>query len=350
VKILLCHPGASWATADVHDGIERALRDAGQEVISYALDNRIEASGAYLTYIWKRSNRTLERPKAADFIYFASVGIIERALRHNVDWVLIVCHMYVHPDVLLMLHRAKIKVAVIFTESPYDDDAQIRLAPWARACWVNERLSVERFRTVQPHTYYWQHAIDPERHSGEPQPGDGDWPAHDVVFVGTGFQERCDLLGAIDWEGIDFGLYGSWPLLGSRNKLRSHLRDEIIPNSVTATLYRRAKIGLNMHRTSMGFGKDMPQITEAESMGPRCYELAACGRFFITDYRAEVADVFQGLVPTFRTPAEAEALIRSYLSRPDEREAIARQLPAKVAGETFAARAATIIQVLTEVK
>lgn len=348
VKILLVHPGASWATADVHQGIEAALKAAGVEVISFALDSRLEASGGYLTWVWKHAHGKLPKMTQADIMYHASTGIIERALRHAVDWVLIVCHMYVHPDVLVMLARAGLRVAIIFTESPYDDEAQIRLAPWARAVWVNERASVDKFRRVQPRSYYWQHAIDPARHVGAAQPGDEDWPAHDVVFVATGFQERCDALSAMDWTGIDFGLYGSWPLLGSRSKLRRYWRDEVVPNAVTAALYRRAKIGLNIHRSSKGFGKGAPRVEGAESMGPRCYELAACGLFFISDWRAEMDDVFGGLVPTFRTPAEAEALLRAYLSAPEERQAIARQLPAKVAAETFASRVAGVLRVLEE--
>ena len=42
---------------------------------------------------------------------------------------------------------------------------------------------------------------------------------------------------------------------------------------------RRAAVGLNLFRTSMGFEGER-HIYGAESLGPRAYELAATGTFF----------------------------------------------------------------------
>ena len=190
--------------------------------------------------------------------------------------------------------------------------------------------------------------MDPERHNGEATVADDLAPEHDVVFVGTGFEERVDMLAAVDWTGIDFGLYGSWTLLGSRHPLREHLRAGVIDNRMTAALYRKAKIGLNLHRTSVGWGRGVEHITiKAESMNPRCYELAACGRFFVSDYRAEIGEVFGGLVPAFETAAELEALLRHYLADDEARLSIAAKLPEAVAPHTFDARISGLLEVLS---
>ena len=126
---------------------------------------------------------------------------------------------------------------------------------------------------------------------------ESDTAAHDVVFVGTGFRERVELLAAVDWSGIDLGLYGSWDRRQMPHRLRPYVRANVIPNAHAAWLYRQSKIGLNLYRRP-------PEGTRAESMNPRAYELAACGVFQISDRRAEGVETLSYSVPTFRTPEE----------------------------------------------
>jgi spore maturation protein CgeB len=248
-----------------------------------------------------------------------------------------------------LFRRAGLKVATILTESPYDDEREILTAGLSDVVWTNERASVATFTPHCPRVYYWQHAHDPARHHPDTQAGDiADAPAHEVVFVATGFWERAEMLSAVNWDGIDFGLYGAWGLLGSRHPLRKHLRESVVHNSITAALYRKAKIGLNIHRTSIGWGRNAEHVLGAESMNPRCYELAACGSFFITDYRPEVGEIFGEVVPTFSTPAELEELIRHYLAHGDERARRLAQAQTLIAGHTFDARVADLIRKLEE--
>lgn len=343
VKILLVHPGALWSTHDVWQGVATALEKAGVEVVQYAMDARISFAGSWLTKIY-RDNGTKGKPHPADIIYLAGHGLVERALRHMVDWVLIIAGGYVHPDIVVLLRRARLKVAVLLTESPYANEDEALMAERCNVVWTNERTSVPFFEQFCKSVHYWQHAIDPGRHMPE---SNGDAAiSHDVVFVGTGWIERQELLHDIDWTGIDFGLYGGWALMGSRNRLREHLRGAFITNSTTAELYRRAKIGLNLHRTSMGWGREVEHTKTAESLNPRCYELAACGCFFICDKRAELSDVFGGLVPTFETAREAGELLRYYLAHESERAWIAMLLPDKVREHTFDHRVAEMLKVL----
>jgi len=93
----------------------------------------------------------------------------------------------------------------------------------------------------------------------------------------------------------------------------------------------------------MGWGKLAPSITHAESLNPRAYELAACGAFHLSTYRQEVAETFGDLVPTFETPADAEALIHKWLADPEGRARAASQLPACVAAASWRHRATAVI-------
>lgn len=344
MKLLLIHPGASSSTSDVCDGLTYGLEQHGVELIRYRLDQRIDRSHRWLHYNWRRTqkkNPAIERPTTADVFYQAAIGALEMALRHQVDCVLVVSAMFLHPDVIVLMKRAGLRVAVLFTESPYDQEKELTVAHMVDGCWTAERTSLSAFEAVNPRVGYLPHAWHPERHFEGETPIDV--PSHDVVFVGTGFHERIAVLGALDWTGIDLGLYGNWQQLGSRHPLRQYVRDGVVDNVRTAALYHRAKIGLNLYRTSMGWGKRAPAVVGAESLNPRAYELARCGAFTLSSYRAEVAEVFGDLVPTFTNAAEASVLIRRWLADPAGRARIQRELPARVAESSWVQRAARVI-------
>lgn len=380
-RIMIIDPGASWSTADVCHGLITGLQATGAvDLILYRLAARIDYAHRFLNGAWRQKHRAAKRalahahaamPEAVpaateavisleanrisrqEILYEASIGAVAVALQQMPDVVLIVSAMFFHPNVIVQLKRAGFRVVVLFTESPYDLEKELAVlklrvtdehSPLAiDGCWTNERSVVPAFAAVQPASGYLPHAWHPDRHQAGPQPGDDQVPAHDVVFVGSAFRERIAFLSAIDWTGIDFGLYGEWSGLPARSPLRRHLKGGMVDNARTAALYRRAKIGLNLYRTSIGWGPKAPSIAYAESLNPRAYELAACGVFHLSDYRREVADVFGPLVPTFASPAEAATLIRTWLADAAGREAIARHLPACVAESSWGNRAATVI-------
>ena len=349
VKVLLVHPGASWSTHDVWLGVDGALRRVGVEVVEFRTDGRLEASSRYLHAAWRNSKHREELIKstAVDAIYHMGEGLVARALHFLPDWVIIVGGTYLHPDTLALLRRAGTKICAILTESPYQFEQEKLIAERVQVLFTNERSTIEKFRPYCSHIYYWQHAYDPLRHRPV-QDVESDIARHDVVFVGTGFIERIRLLQRIDWAGIDFGLYGSWSLLGARSNLRKHLKLGIIDNQITAALYGKAKVGLNIHRTSMDWGRKTSHYEGAESMNPRCYELAACGCFFICDDRAEVKEMFGDLVPMFKTANEANDLIHYYLAHDAERQQRTELLPQIIAMHTFDERVEKLLGVLDD--
>ena len=346
MRILLIEPGASWATADVAAGLRIGLETHGVQLVRYQLDQRIDRSQKWLHYNWRRTKKTnpaIEKPNVADVFYQAGIGALEMALRHQVDAVLAVSAMFLHPDVIVLMKRAGLRVVVAFTESPYDIEKELIVAALVDGCWTNERTSVAAFQAVCPASGYLPHAWHPERHRPGPHAGDSDVAAHDVVFVGSAFHERVDWLTAVDWTGIDLGLYGSWEALGSRHALRRFVRGAEVDNEQAAALYRRAKVGLNLYRTSKGWGRMAPAIDYAESLNPRAYELAACGVFSISSDRAEVREVFGDRVPTVTTPAEVSALLRTWLRDDVARARIAAELPACVAESSWVDRSTRVI-------
>jgi hypothetical protein len=338
LRIVLVHPGSSVSTSDVHRGLFDGLRADGHEVYEFALDARIERSGQWLTYCWKKGKKAFNRPTSADILYHAGQELVARALRVQPDVVLVVSAMYLHPDVLVLLRRARLRVAILLTESPYDDEKQKRLIPWADVVWTNERTSAKDLGI-----HYLPHAWHPDVHARD-SAIESEMPAHDVVFVGTGFEERIQTLSQIDFGSLDVGLYGTWELLGSRNPLRRYLKAGYISNKKAAALYRKAKVGLNLYRTSKGFGYGAPKIARADSLNPRAYELAATGCFTISDYRPEVAETFGDLVPTFTTPADASALIHQWVQDDAGRARVQAALPATVSGAIWPVRSRQMVE------
>jgi hypothetical protein len=342
MKLLCVHPGASFSTHDVYVGLTEGLRERGHQIYEYALDARIARSGQWLMFNWRKGKKVLPQPNPSDILYHAGCELVTRALRIHkedepLDSVIAVSGMYLHPDVMVLLKRAGLPVDLLLTESPYDDAPQAKLLPWVRTAWTNERMSAQALGIR-----YLPHAFRDTVHVplADAPP---DVAAHDVVFVGTGFKERLEMLEAVDWSGIDLGLYGdAWDLLGPRHHLRRYIKGGSVDNTVTAALYRKAKIGLNLYRTSMGFGRNVPRVADAESLNPRAYELAASGCFTISDERAEVVETFGDAVPTFRTAEELEGQVRRWLADDHGREAVARRLPGLVKGQTWAARAAQV--------
>lgn len=337
MRILLVGAGAAFSTKDVEDGYLVALRATDADVWFYDLGARLNLARDWVHKMWRaRGKRPEERPGWPDAIYRGSVEALEMALRFQADWVFVISGMFFHPDVLGLMRRAGLRTAVLFTESPYEDDQQKEMAVLTDICWTTERTSAPRL-----HARYIRHAYDPARHRPD-LPLDLSLPAHDVVFVGSGFPERIETLRSVDWSGIDLGLYGEWGLLGPTARLRQFVRSGPVTNEAAVGLYRRASIGLNLHRSSTTYARHAARVAHAESANPRVYELAACGLFQVSDYRAEIHELFDDAVPTF-TADHLGDLVRTYLQDSPSRHAAARAARDHIRPHTFAARAAQVL-------
>jgi len=371
MRILAVHPGASFSTADVYNGLTKALKRAGHDVQEYRLDARVEDATEYLKWQEKRRRKlTGEKTHGGimpQVVRMASMTLLEATLTVNPHWVLLFSGQFLHPDTIRLLYRMGANTALLLTESPYDDAKQAKITPFVKVVFTNERASVklmERWwqqtegrplweRLGAEKVHYLPHAYDPDVHkpffaNESPQMPyrieDVRAAKHDVVFVGSGFIERQEILSAIDWDalGIDFGLYGVWPYMGSRSRLRKYWRAGTVDNATTAALYRNAKIGLNLYRQSVGTSRNATRLKGAESLNPRALELAATGTAHISDYRPEVAETFpNGLVQTFTNPIELAAKLRWMLDPSNEGvlQWMRQALPYAVKDWTFDARA-----------
>jgi len=343
VKIAVIYPGPMFSVRDVAAGYHAALAYAGHDVIQIDMPKRMA--------IFERVVRTefQEVPAKEDKLWLAtrlaSENAVVECLRHEPDVVLIVSLMYVHPDILVLLRRAGFPVAILLTESPYDDENQIKIAAQADLAFVTERCNLDAYRDVLPNSHYLPHAHDPHIHRPIRT---HDEEAFDVFLVATGFKGRVDLLEAVDWTGIDFRLFGQWHL-DDDSPLQPHVFDAVISNERVPRWYSRARININLHREDDGWGVYHvgKKVLGAWSANPRSYEIAACGGFQIADNsRPELEAIFGSSVPTFDDGEQLGELIRYYLREPGRRQALADEAKTKVQPHTFAARTEMVVEEL----
>lgn len=339
MKILLVHPGASYATADVFTGLKAGLQTLAAQGADITLsqitfDLRMARHDQFFQWMWKKDSKTadgaVERPTPVDAQYAASCDVVIRALRFEPDWIIICSGMFFHMEALNHLRRIGIPIGLLMTECPYDDAAHERFAAGCDLAWANDKVSVERIGKVCP-TRYLGAGFNPLVHRP-------DWPAaevgHDVVFVSTSFKERRDFMKKVRFGNLDFGLYGDW---SRRGALGQYVRDGITENTAAAALYRASKICLNMHRDSTflrGEGTSASYGTPW-SANPRAIELAALGCFQLCDPRPEVVEMFGDAVGLYDSPSALSDALRFYMDNPALRAEMAEASRVRVQGRSW---------------
>lgn len=356
MKVLAVGPASYFSTWDVYEGQVAGLAANGCEVHAFDYGKRLRTFSEF--YNWAKRRKKVGEGFNEKLYIMAGESIYVTARVHEVDLVWFVAPMHVHSLILQLLRRDGIRTAGYMTECPYEDDTWVERAELFDYCFLCDRNSVERWRERNPRSFYLAHAYDPARHFPKAllpaSPSLAEFAkyiwtsSYDVVFVGTGFPARRKFLEAVDWTGIEFRAFGYWRHVPGKSPLHPHLESRIMANAEATDLYRRSHIGLQLHRSDTYYRHGWRiEPGAAYSLGPRSYELAACGTFQVSDERPELHDVFDGSVPTFSTPAELGALVRRYLANPGEREELAARQREAVAPHTFANRMKEVLTIVS---
>lgn len=320
-KIMVCHPGHSFSTSDVFDGLCEGLRLNGVEVVPFewqrALRMMATMTGAAVGtgFVSEAKAPQLEQYGT----WLASANAVELALDQEVDAVIVVNGILFPPSRAALLQRLQIPVACFGTEAPYFLKTEQDIAPFYSHWFTNERRCAGAF----PNARYLRHAYNPATHQSGPKDAD---KAVDAVFVGGGYPERRALL-----EGQGVTTRGTlWHLDLEAERGKSDMEranrysDNFITNAETAAWHRSAKVALNLHR-KMTYIETGGEIAagSAESIGPRAYEIPAVGGFMLCDdERPELFDVLGESAATFRAwdRDDLSRQLAYWLSHPDARE------------------------------
>lgn len=328
MRILFVHPAVNMSISDVSRGYRSALERQGHDIRDYSL-------AARFSYHQKALPPEIMDPSVIS--RQASETILNEAMYHESDLVIIISGLNVHPISLWLLGQVGIPVAVVLTESPYDDEHQKQ---WADLSHVGGKVKItiftnDRYSAEQYGWTYLAPAYDSAVHHPVEVITD---EVCDVLMIGTGWTERQAFLEAVNWTGIDLRIYGVWPNINSESPLFDFYRPLIVDNNRIASSYCSSKICLNFHRKS----------DVALSPNPRTMELAACEAFQLSDAREDLTTLFGDSIPTFAGPAELESLIRYYLGKPELRELLAKKARINVQNQTFDQRAVDLMAALTK--
>ncbi len=296
MKIFAIAPGPGFSVLDVHNGWVEGLRACGASVIDWDLASRYDA----LSNAYKRTK--VDGGYEFDLMWGLEPAqdivaeLVKGALYDNrPDLVLITSAMFTRLPLLDSITRSGVPVAVIHTESPYEDDRQIEVAEHATINLINDPLHIDRFPKA---TVYQPHCYRPLVHF----PADDNVvPFYDFTFVGTGFKSRVEFFEAVDWSDIRPCFAGNWLHLEDDSPLLPFLRRERTEcenNYETADLYRSSLVGANLYRKEA----NLDASADGVAMGPREVELAACGTYFARESRREGDVLFRGLLPLVSTP------------------------------------------------
>jgi spore maturation protein CgeB len=357
MRWLLIHPGPQFSVADVHNGWAEALRDLGEEVDIYGLDSRLQFFDSALMPYGERDEEGRGPVRKAmttqQAVGLAADGLFSSAFKWWPQVVLCVSAFFVPPFVLEVMRARGMKIVMLYTESPYQDDMQLKMAQYADLSLVNDPVNLGQYRATGP-AEYMPHSYRPGVHYPAPPVGGGmdTVPSfgeiekiYDFAFVGTGFPSRLQFFSQMDLAGLDVKFAGPWMDLPEDSPLRDwtqtrHL-DGCVDNTGTAGIYRQSRTGINFYRREA----EDAHAGEGWACGPREIEMAACGLWFTRDPRGESDDLFP-MLPSFTTPQEASDHIRWALAHPEERAEAALKARAVIADRTFRNAARRLLALL----
>lgn len=337
MRWLVAHPGPGFSVHDVYTGWVEALRELGEQVFDFNLGDRLVLYDK--AHVETEDGEWRKAFDGEQAVKMAMNGLAAGLFKVRPHVLLVISGFFTDNEVLEQARRTGTRVVMLMTESPYEEDRQLKLAEHADLAMLNDPTNLARYEGVAP-AVYAPHAFRPSVHC----PGPTDEKPSDLVFVGTGYPSRIEFFEAMDLAGLDVALAGNWMRLEKASPLRSavvHDIDECFDNADAVPLYRASSCGINFYRREA----DAEDLTVGWSMGPREVELAACGLFFLRDHRGE-GDRVLSMLPTFEGPDDASEQLRWWLSHPDHRQAAATRAREAVADRTFHHHAAKLLRLL----
>jgi hypothetical protein len=221
------------------------------------------------------------------------------------------------------------KTAVWLVDEPYEVDDTARWSGAFGTVFVNDAATLARHRNA----HLLPVCFDPLVHHDVTGPR-----AHRVGFVGgyNPVRERY-LLRLLEEGLLSYVIGGPWkaPTL-QRIRLA-----ERCPPAETARLYQGTQIVLNVFRSQHHFNR---AGLAATALNPRVFEALACGALVVSEPRPALAASFPE-VPTFADADELVATVRRLLADPGARAAALAAGRARLAGEDYAHRLASALEI-----
>lgn len=340
MKIVAAHPGPAFSVHDVHVGWVEAMRAKGNLVAEYNLSERLTFYDAAMIELPDRQIRkALNHEQAYEL---AASGLYACMYKLRPD-VLFITSAFFYPEEMFDVVRSYgTRIVLMHTESPYEDERQLRMAAHADVNLINDPIHLDEFNSVAP-TYYMPHSYRPVLH--HPGPSIPEMEC-DFSFVGTGYPSRIEFLEQMDLNSLNVLLAGNWQSLDKDSRLLkyvAHEPEECLDNEQTANVYRSSRCGMNMYRKEGEVNADVHGL----ACGPREIEMAACGTFFLREPHGESDELFP-MLPTFDSAEDASEKLHWWLAHDSLREKQSALARAACEDRTFDNRAAELMRLLDQ--
>ena len=334
--IAIAFPPHRFSTKDVATGYSKAFHRLGYHVI--------EIDYAQIWEDWCKI-RGLDKRSDEDKRWLferASGDVLFEVVKNDPDLVLVIDGSQLHEIFWKWIGRFDFKVAMAMTDCPYHDVAHAYLINRCDFPFANDRGSARKMGIP-----YLPMAYNKEIHHPMLVPQKF---RSDVVFVGSGFQERIAIMEQVDWTGIDLKLLGYWNLDDDSPLAPYYDNGQIgVANHLVAQYYCGAKLVLNIDRTSIDW-KGAEHIDGRESVGPRIYEAAACAATIVSQNSVPEMDELLGdsYLP-FSTPEELQEIVHTWVSddMAEARKEMGLAAREKIKGHSYEDRAQALIKALT---
>lgn len=330
MRVLIVGEEAPGALADSY---AHAFRGMGAEVIRFCTRRGARVPGA-----GSRVGRRLLAPLAARVLN----ARIRELARERVELVLVIKGEEIDARTVDALRRGTgAPVANFYPDDPFSTLRSNRLRHGVGTlaaydhCFTFARHLMERYRAVGATVSYLPFAWDPRLHG--PRAADEGAEPLDAVFVGNLDAERVRWLEAVDPARLSIFGEHTRAALPRGSRLAGARFFPAVYGRDMAALLARSRISVNLMRTQ-----------NAGSHNMRSWESPACGAFTLSQRTPELAELFRdgAEVAFFDSPAALASAVDEWLARPADRARIAAAGLRRVANESYAARAATLLRVL----
>ncbi len=324
MQVLLAGP--HWY-GDITDSVGRALQQAGARVVLQYTNPPAGMRPGRLARLLPgdaaRQRRALLAANHAALVAAAAA----------VDLVLVVAGENIAAETVAAMRQRGCPVAIWLIDDPFVqwlDPPRARQQLLATLPHYTHRFVFDDYYVDRLQSHFGGSnrslplAYDPELYTAQERPA-----AYPLVFVGTGYPQRRELLQGVADLGL--GLWGE----GWRG-MEANVRGGTTTPQQTNDIYAQAQVIINHNH---------PQ--SVWSVNARTFEAPATGKLLLTDMRR---DLSQLMIPdvevvTYAAPAELREKAQYYLAHPDEAKRVAAAGAARVQREhTYSHRLRVLLQ------
>jgi spore maturation protein CgeB len=221
------------------------------------------------------------------------------------------------------LSKAEGAAAVLWTiDAPWNFDPILRSASAWDQIFCQGTEAIELLQKSGIGGARWlPMACDPPVHCPVDKGGaDPAAPEHEVVFVGSWYENRETLLSGL--KEVDLALWGpGWERVKALSPLHARIHGRHTSPARWRKIYGAAKIVLAIHY------RDPLGRFPVYQASPRIFEALACGAFVLSDRQKDVLSLLREgeHLACFDDAADLAGKVRYYLDHPGERDRIARR-------------------------